>query len=238
MNRHWLKLHGRWREIVFDIIFISYNEPNADANWHNLKSRFPIARRLHGVTGIHKAHIIAAKTALSDMVWIVDGDSQVAPDFNFEHPEGLWRESVYVYRALNPINGLSYGYGGLKLLPKFKTINMSFNSVDMTTSISEHFTAVDRVASTTYFNTDPFNAWKSAFRECVKLSSKVIDGQVDIETEDRLDIWCTMGAGVQYGVDAIEGALAGRAYGTMHKNDPAALKLINDFEWLKKYHER
>lgn len=223
---------------MFDIVFISYNEPNADINWKKLKSRFPTARRLDGVKGIHKAHIIAAKTSLSDMFWVVDGDSQIVDDFNFEHPEGVWRESVYVYRALNPINGLSYGYGGIKLLPKFKTMNMLFTSVDMTTSISEHFTAVDRIASATYFNTDPFNSWKSAFRECVKLSSKIIDGQVNIETEERLDVWCTTGVGVQYGVDAIEGALAGREYGTLHKNNPEALRQINNFEWLKQYYGR
>ena len=221
---------------MFDIVFISYNEPNADVNWYKLKSQFSYARRVHGVKGIHKAHIIAAKTSLTDMVWVVDGDSQVVNDFNFEHPKGLWRESVYVYRALNPVNELSYGYGGIKLLPRLKTINMSFNSVDMTTSISEHFTAVDCIASATYFNTDPFNAWKSAFRECVKLSSKIIDGQVSSESEQRLDTWCTVGAGIQYGVDTIQGALAGRAYGTLHKNNPEALKLINNFEWLKQYY--
>jgi hypothetical protein len=220
---------------MLDIIFISYNEPNADANWDNLKSRFTHARRLHGVKGIHRAHQIAAKTSLSDMFWVVDGDSQITDDFKFDDPPGIWKESVYVYRAKNPINNLSYGYGGIKLLPKFKTMNMPLDNVDMTTSISKYFTAVDEVASVTYFNTDEFNAWKSAFRECVKLSSKVINGQVDNETEERLEAWCTLGSDQQYGKDCIAGAQSGRAYGLANASDINALAKINNFKWLEEF---
>ena len=46
---------------MFEIFFISYQEPNADENWAKLKSKFPIAQRIHGVKGIHQAHIAAAK---------------------------------------------------------------------------------------------------------------------------------------------------------------------------------
>lgn len=49
---------------MYDIVFISYNEPTADANYAALKERFPIAKRVHGVKGIHQAHIKAAKSAL------------------------------------------------------------------------------------------------------------------------------------------------------------------------------
>jgi len=218
---------------MFDITFISYNEPNADANWEKLKSRFPFARRVHGVEGIHNAHILAARKSRTSMFWVVDGDSQIADTFTFKDPDGVWIESVYVYKALNPVNGLSYGNGGVKLLPRVATMNMDTNSVDMTTSIVKHFTAVPEVASATYFNTDPFNAWRSAFRECVKLSSKVINGQVDAETEERLNVWCTKGAGVQYGINAIEGAQLGRAYGELNKDKPEELQKINDFKWLR-----
>jgi hypothetical protein len=44
-------------------VFISYNEPTADANFTNLKSKFPRAKRVHGIKGIHQAHIAAAKLA-------------------------------------------------------------------------------------------------------------------------------------------------------------------------------
>ena len=48
----------------YDIIFISYNEPQADENFSRLKARFPYAQRVQGITGIHQAHIAAAKKHL------------------------------------------------------------------------------------------------------------------------------------------------------------------------------
>jgi hypothetical protein len=216
---------------MFDIIFLSYNEPNADANWVKLKERFPIARRVHGVKGIHQAHIAAAHRTMTKMFWVVDGDSTVMDSFAFVDPKELWKpeESVYVYQSKNPVNGLTYGYGGIKLLPRDKTINMDTNTVDMTTSIGYYFTAIEQIASTTNFNTDPFNTWKSAFRECAKLSSQVIRNQISKETEERLHIWCTAGEDKPYGKYAIAGAIQGTAWA----KETDDLKLINDFEWLK-----
>ena len=229
--------------MLYDIVFISYQEPNADENWAVLKERFPHARRLHGVVGIHKAHQLAARASMSSYIWVVDGDSVVTDDFDFaapvdlmeEHEREYRRNVVYVYRAQNPINDLSYGYGGIKLLPRLATANMDTGSVDMTTSISEHFYPIEQVASITKFNTDSFNTWKSAFRECVKLSSKVIEGQVDSETAERLDTWCTYHNGSAYGDWAVIGANLGREYGTANKDNPTALKLINDFAWLQEH---
>ena len=70
---------------MFDIIFISYKEVNADSNFKNLQSRFPIAQRVHGVKGIHQAHIEAAKKALTKMFYVVDGDAIIEDDFNFDY---------------------------------------------------------------------------------------------------------------------------------------------------------
>jgi len=112
---------------------------------------------------------------------------------------------------------------------------MNTDTTDMTTSISNRFRAMEQVSNITAFNSDPFSAWKSAFRECVKLSSRVIDRQEDQETEKRLDAWCTLGANRPYGDFAMDGAQQGKKYGEQNKNNPAQLKLINDFDWLQKY---
>lgn len=227
----------------FDIIFISYQEPNADENYAKLISRFPRAKRVHGVKGIHQAHIEAAKISSTDMFWVVDADAIVEPSFNFEvsqFPEhdSYTKSIVHVWRSRNPINDLEYGFGGVKLLPKKMTINMDLSKPDMTTSISPSFKAVSEVSNITCINPDPFNAWKSAFRECVKLSSKTITGQVNEETEYRLDVWCTKGADRQYGEYAIKGAIAGKAFGTANKDNIENLKLINDFDWLQTEFEK
>jgi hypothetical protein len=215
---------------MYDIIFISYNEPNADVNFKNLKSRFPYAQRVNGIKGIHQAHIAAARKAFTKMFWVVDADAEILDTFNFDYVVSEYDlENVHVWRSRNPVNDLEYGYGGVKLLPKRLTQNMDISKPDMTTSISSLFKAMPEVSNITAFNTDPFNTWKSAFRECCKLASKTIERQNDEETNHRLEIWCTTGTDEH----AIAGALDGRAYGTENKDNPDALKKINDFDWLK-----
>lgn len=216
----------------FDIVFISYNEPNADANWQRLKSRFPRTKRISNVKGIHQAHIEAARMVSSEMFWVVDGDAEIVDDFNFDY-EDPELYTVHVWRSRNPINDLVYGYGGVKLLPTQMTLDMDLSKPDMTTSISNKFKAVEEISNVTAFNTGPFDAWKSGFRECCKLASKTIRGQNDAETEQRLLVWCSdNGKDRQHGEQAIRGARAGRDYGTQNKDDPEALRRINDFEWL------
>ena len=216
---------------MYDIVFISYQEPNADENYATLKARFPMAKRVHGVKGIHQAHIKAAKKCFTKMFWIVDADALILDTFNFDHevPDHQL-DHVHVWRAKNPINGLEYGYGGVKLFPRKLTIEMDTSKADMTTSISEHFIAMDEVANTTAFNTSPFETWKGAFRECAKLSSKTITRQNNEETDDRLNTWCTKGSKEHYGSYAINGAVAGRKFGISNRSN---ISLINDFDWLK-----
>jgi hypothetical protein len=218
----------------YDIVFISYQEPNADENYERILERFPRCKRVHGVKGIHQAHIAGAKLCNTELFWIIDGDATIVDDFNFDYQVARWdKEMVHVWRSQNPINDMVYGYGGVKLFPTDLTINMDTSKPDMTTSISTKFKAVHDISNITAFNTDAFNSFKSAFRECTKLSSKVIDRQKNEETEDRLRIWTTVGKDRPYGEDAIRGAREGAAYGMANQGNTEALKKINDFDWLK-----
>jgi hypothetical protein len=218
----------------YDIVFISYQETNADENYTKLLVKCPTAKRVHGVKGIHQAHIAAAKLCNTDMFWIVDGDAVLVDDFDFDYQVARWdKETVHVWRSQNPVNGLVYGYGGVKLFPKNLTINMDVSKPDMTTSISSKFKAIPEISNITAFNTDPYNTWKSAFRECVKLSSKIIDRQKDDETQHRLQTWCSVGVNSPYGTYSIDGAKHGALYGARHQNNKEALKMINNFDWLE-----
>jgi hypothetical protein len=223
---------------VYDVVFISYNEPNADENYNNLLVKCSRAKRVHGVKGIHQAHIAAAELCNTDMIWIVDGDAVVNDDFNFDLVMSSYDiDCVHVWRSRNPLNGLEYGYGGVKLLPRQLTLDMDINSSDMTTSISKKFKAVESVSNITLFNTDKFSAWRSAFRECAKLASRSIQRHLEEETNTRLDTWCTTAQG-NYSSDALRGAREGRRYGEENKNNPTLLSKINDFDWLKTQFEK
>ena len=225
---------------MYDIIFISYNEPNADENYTKLKARFPRAHRVNGVKGIHQAHIAAAKKSFTKMFWVVDGDAEIVDTFNFDYVVSKYDlECVHVWRSINPVNGLEYGYGGVKLLPREKTLNIDVNTADMTTSIGNNFKVIDSVSNITAFNTDPFNTWKSAFRECVKLSSQIIERQESAESQERLNKWSILNENVPYGYYSYLGAITGRQYGEQNRGNVEAIKKINDFDWLKnKFDER
>ena len=223
----------------FDIVFISYSEPNADENYQNLLKRFPHAKRIHGVKGIHQAHKKAARLVDTAMFWVVDGDAQILDNFKFDYQVPSWNyDVVHVFRSQNPINGLQYGYGGVKLLPTISTRNLDISSVDMTTSISSKFKPISIISNVSKFNTNEFDTWKSAFRECVKLSSCIISGQNDKESLYRLDIWCSEGEKEEYGKFAIAGAKMGKDFGFKYKDDSVMLSKINDWEWLKNEFQR
>lgn len=227
---------------MYDIIFISYNEPNADKNWELLKSRFPTAQRVHGIKGIHEAHMIAAIKSWTKMFWVVDGDAEIKEDFDFSYfpneQEEIWPgvkalNTVHVWNSENSVNGLVYGYGGVKLLPKMFTLGMDLSSLDMTRGISKHFKVMEEVSNITAFNVDEFSTWKSAFRECVKLTNN-LNNQLDYEeTELRLHAWLHPRKSSNFYDWARHGAEKGHEFGKTYSSDIEKLKLINDFDWLK-----
>jgi hypothetical protein len=110
---------------------------------------------------------------------------------------------------------------------------MDMTKPDMTTSISSKYKPVLELSNITSFNSDPFSTWRSAFRECCKLASKIIDRQNDFETLGRLQTWCHVGLVRPFGEVALAGAAAGKKYGEENAGDIEALKMINDFDWLK-----
>ena len=216
-----------------DVVFISYDELNADQNWGKVKNICPYAQRIHGIKGIFEAHKAAAKLATSDMFWVVDGDAEILPSWNFDFQPLIFdRDCVHIWKSKNSINDLVYGYGGVKLFPTSLLKYATSHCIDVTTSISNKLKIIDEISNITAFNTDPFNTWRSAFRECVKLSSNIIKNSNVIESNERLSVWTTVGESRSYGRYAIAGAKSGKKYGEENSNSPELLKLINDRDWL------
>lgn len=221
---------------MYDIVYISYNEKTANSGFIRLTSlglRNNIYR-VHGVKGIHQAHIEASKLVSSKMFYVVDADANILPGFRFNLKLHSSEEDiVHVWRSRNPVNNLEYGYGGVKLLPTDLTLNMDVTRPDMTTSISKRFKIMPEVSNVTKFNTDELSTWRSAFRECAKLASRIIDGQYDQETLDRLHTWRFNDNIQLYAEYARSGASAGEWFGNTYKDDPKMLAKINDYDWLE-----
>lgn len=215
------------------VIFISYNEPNANANWQRVLQKAPHAKRVQGVKGIFEAHKAAAQLSDTSMFYVVDGDAEILDNFNFSFVPDIFNlDTVHVWHSRNPINGLEYGYGGVKLFPKKLLTDATTWGVDMTTSLGNKLKVVEQVSNLTAFNTDPFSTWRSAFRECVKLSAETFKNFDKEESQRRLNVWKTVGEDNPYGKYAIAGAKAGEEFGLTNCENFSELKKINDRDWL------
>ena len=66
-----------------DIIFLSYDEPCADANWAVLKDKFPRAKRSHGVKGRTAAYHTAAQMSDTPYFFAVFPTIDLDESFDF-----------------------------------------------------------------------------------------------------------------------------------------------------------
>jgi hypothetical protein len=216
---------------MFDIIFISYDEPNADENFKRLKARFPHARRVHGVKGIANAHFEAAKLANTSMFYVVDGDAEVLDSFDFSYKPPEWdRQYVHIWNARNPI-GTTYGYGGVKLFSKklFKTVT---NQLDFSTTLASGIKLMDEVACMTRFNSDNSRAFRGAFREGAKLQMIIRSNKPEIERTEaavRLARWLDPRDDCEFREYISGGALAGVQEANSRPDD---LLFINDHDLI------
>lgn len=218
-----------------DVIFISYQEPNAEENFQRLLSKAPWAKRVNDVKGIFEAHLAAAKLSQTDIFYVVDGDAWIADKFDFDYHPGIFDLGcTYVWNSINPVNGLKYGYGGIKLFNKHHILNSTgWNDLDMTTTITAKLKVINAISNETRFNADEFSTWRSAFRECVKLSYNHDLDSSSKEHKKRLEVWKTVGQDKEHGKYAIDGANYAVSFYETNKNNPDSLKMINDRDWLK-----
>lgn len=213
-----------------DVIFISYNEPDAERNWKRVLEKAPWAKRVDGVKGIFQAHKAAARLATTDMFYVVDGDAYLLDTWNFNFQPSIFdRDCTYIWCSINPINDLVYGYGGVKLFSKKKLLSTrKWTKLDMSTTVSKKIKVMPETSNYTNFNTDDYSTWRSAFRECVKLSY-----QNDKESASRLKKWLTVGETRNYGITAIEAAEEAVAFTKKNMLKYEALLKINDDSWLE-----
>lgn len=228
-----IKIYGS--KIVFDVFFLSYGEPNAEINWSILRKAVPYAKRVDGIEGIHFAHQVASQQSNTPMFYVVDADNEVLPDFDWSFkPHSSEYVYTHIWRARNAVNKLVYGHGGIKLFLKDAVLATAATMpVDFSQSVSS-VKIMSQIGSIDRFNSDPYHAWKGAFRECVKLSQ-----QDTRESKHRLQIWSTFGADAPYGDEALRGAKEGRLWGgAEYHGRTNDVNCINDPVWLKDFYAR
>jgi hypothetical protein len=220
--------------VNYDIFFLSCGEPFADDHFQLLKNRFPFVRRIDGVKGIYAAHKVAAIKSTTEHFWVVDADTLVSDQFYFNYtvnPQEF--DVVHIWHSRNDINDAVYGNGGIKLLPKFLFDIDQIGKIDITTSLSDQIKILSEVTAIHYIGTSPYLAWRSAFREAVKLTL-----QDDADSQERLQTWMTKGLSKSNGGYAVMGAKAGNKYALSNRLNTLKIAKINDYAWLHSQFEK
>lgn len=234
----------------FDIVFMSFDEPNADYNYADLLRKAPWAKRSHGVKGSDACHKAAAKLAETDRFITIDADNIVREDFfNAEIDLSLVdANDVISWAGKNVVNGLVYGNGGVKCWPKHVVEQMKSHEAAETASSQVDFCwdinyiQMNNVYSDVMNNASPLQAWRAGFREGVKMSlvggvtvdPRQLKKLIHYKNHQRLLVWCSVGEDVQNGLWAMYGARLG-CYLTNLKRDEFNYVDVRDFDWLVNY---
>jgi len=219
---------SKFKPIDYDIIYLSYDEPNAEKNYADLCQKVPWAKRVHGVKGSDAAHKACARLSETDRFITIDGDNRIRPEFlnqeiDFTEHVDL-QNAVISWCGRNEINGLMYGNGGIKCWPTDYVLNMrTHENADPNNQHAQvdfcwdaQYIQMNSVYSDVYNNETPGQAWRAGFREGVKLST---NRGVRITPEEFKDnhwrclhwlyIWSMVGADVEHGLWAIYGTRLG-----------------------------
>lgn len=215
-----------------DCVYLSYDEPQKEEFWLKVKNMVPWAKRVDGVKGSDAAHKAAAEASDTERFILIDGDNMPEENFfnmqlDFTDKDPVYKIAQFRWKAINHINGLRYGNGGMSSWTKEYVMNMKTHehsdgddktTVDFCLDSSDNvYWAMWDCYSTTYPNYTPFQAWRAGFREGVKMSlNRGIKPSVQEFKEtvssrnfNNLTIWHNVGADVENGIWAIYGARFG-----------------------------
>ena len=215
-----------------DCIYLTYDEPQREEFWVQIKNQIPWAKRVDGVAGSDSAHKAAAFASDTERFILIDGDNLPDPAFfnlTLTLADSHWETAVFRWRARNHVNGLMYGNGGLsswtrEFVANMKTHEASNGSVDTQVEFcfDPMYWAMHDCYSTTYPNGSAFHAWRAGFREGVKMclnkgarpTLQEFKQRVHQRNLDHLTIWHNVGRDAEHGIWAIAGSRMG-TYMTM-----------------------
>ena len=235
----------------FPVVFLSFDEPNADKHWEMLQAVAPHKNiaRVHGVVGFDTAHkTAAAQFPNSEYIITVDADNQVDPKFfKCLAPNSMDGKVSFTWGGRQYTNGLMYGNGGLKLWSTEHLANMRSHEL-----ADEERDAVDfcwdasrykerpGCWSNVYTNGSAYQSFRVGFREGVKLSmdqGRILlfdewSTQMHAANYQRLLTWMTIGADVEHGMWSVYGA---RLAVYLLQYEDFDFVQIRDYDWFKEF---
>jgi hypothetical protein len=215
-----------------DIVYISNGEPDEE-RWykHACYMSNRTVKWIRGVNGRTAAYQAAARASDTPWFFAVFAKLEVlGSDFDWWWmPDYFQEPKHYIFNARNPVNGLEYGHQGMIAYNKRLVLENNDPGIDFT--LSQPHESVPMLSGTAHFNQDPWMTWRTAFREVVKLKY-FQQHQYTLETEHRLQTWCTQAQG-DHAEWCLRGAQDALAYYEQVHGDYEKLKLSFEWDWLR-----
>ena len=224
-----------------DIVFIDNGELNAEENYEHLyniiknNNNKNIIHRSSGINGRVAAYQAAAELSTTPWFFAVFAKLWVKTAFDFNwQPDRMQEPKHYIFHALNPVTGLEYGHQAM--IAYNKELVLTNPGVGLDFTLDSAHEVVPLLSGIAEYCHTPWMAWRTAFRECLKLR-----GQQDVESQYRLNKWLTvnkgttMAEGQLYAKYSIYGAEDAVEYYDRVNGDFGELRKSYDWAWLASY---
>ena len=216
-----------------DIIYLSNGEPDADHWYEVLLDRTKTApnrvKRVQNVNGRAAAYQACASASETAWFFTVFAKLEVVEDFDWAwQPDRLQEPKHYIFNAKNPVNGLEYGHMGM--IAYNSKLTLATNKWGLDFTLSKAHEVVPELSGIAHYNQDAWTAWRTAFREVIKLRAENSD-----ISNYRLSQWMT-GTGA-FADHSIKGARDAVEYYDSVDGDMERLLLTFEWDWLRDYYQ-
>ena len=216
-----------------DIVYISYDEIDAEKNYQTLleytKDLPNKVYRITGVDGMQNALKAASTISTTPWSYQVFAKTELNPEFRFDYtPDYLQIPKHYIFHCHNISNGLVYGHMGVVMYNnQMVRESRDYQELGLDFTMSFPVEVVPELSCYGRFATSPYQAWRTAFRETSKLSA-----DESIESRYRLKIWCERANG-DHAEWVLRGAQDGVEFYKECKGELQELKRAFDWTFLK-----
>jgi hypothetical protein len=176
-------------EQPLDIVFIDNGEPNANDNYNHMIEVASLTwrNRIHrssGVNGRVAAYHAAAKLGTTPWFFAVFAKLRVDEKFDWLwQPDRMQEPKHYIFHARNPVNGLEYGHQAMIAYNRELVLANSGSGLDFTLDSAHEVVPI--LSGTAEYAHTPWMAWRTAFREVLKLKASL----PNVENEYRINRW-------------------------------------------------